>query len=316
MSLSTEGQMRASGVSAFADLGSFNKSASRTARDDQEGFRLLTVFNNRRLSYAITFVRGYLSYFDPNFLFLDKSIDKYRAPDVGLLYIFELPLLLVGSYQLIRKWNRGSATLFWWVLVAPIAAAFTLPPPNPVRSLVFLPSFQIISAVGVLAIRDAFLQIRKKKKILYFLGVVLCVGVVLVSIGYYLLQYFVHSPVEDASYWYVGRKEMVQQLSAVEDQYDRIIVSKYLDFPYIFFLYYRRVDPADYLKRGGTISGGFAEEGNTYGKYEFRSISQSERSGVQRVLFVGLPTEVFDHQAFVVDKIFYPDGSPAIVFFK
>ena len=108
---------------------------------------------------------------------------------------------------------------------------------------------------------------------------------------------------------------MVQKLASIEHQYDKIIVSNTLDFPYIFFLYYRQVDPAEYLRSGGTVSGGFTEQNNRYGQYEFRSLSPSQRSGLEKVLFVGLPLEVFK-QNLVVSTINYPDGSPAIVLFK
>ena len=315
MSFSREGQMRAAGVSAFANTDDIRRSVSRIALDESKGLRLLTIFDNRRLIYAITFLRGYFSHFDPNFLFLDKSIDKYRAPDMGLMYLFELPLFLAGAYHLIRKWSHGSALVFWWILAAPVAAAFTLQLPHPVRTLVFLPSLQIVSAVGALVTAEAIHRIYLKNRIAGSIYILFAVLTVAVSVAYYLLQYFVHLPVEDASYWYAGRKEMVQKLESYENQYDTIYVSNSLDFPYIFFLYYRHVDPRDYLNRGGTVSGGFTEQRNAYGKYSFRSISPSLRTPNKKVLFVGLPGEVF-RQQLVIDRISYPDGTPAIMFFK
>lgn len=304
MSLSAQGQMRAGGVSAFANTDDLKKSVSRIILDRAKGLGIFTIFDNRRITYSITFLRGYFSHFDPNFLFLDKSIDKYRAPDMGLLYLFELPLLLIGMYSLVRKWRQSSKVLFWWVIVSPVAAAFTLQLPHPVRTLVFLPSLQAISAVGLLIAWERYKRIHG----IYFL-------IIFLSVVYYLHQYFVFLPIEDAPYWYVGRKEMVQKLASYENHYDKIIVSRYLDMPYIFFLYYRQTDPADYLKQGGTVSGGFAEENNRYGKYIFRSLNPSLRSGTERVLFVGLPTEVFREQ-YIVDQVYYPDGSTAVVFFK
>ena len=313
MSLSVQGQTRAAGVSAFAnpdDLNAFSnpnelkKSASRITLDTKKGLQIFTIFDNRRLIYAMIFLRGYFSHFDPNFLFLDKSIEKYHAPTMGLLYLFELPLFLVGVYIMVKRWSQGSEVIFWWLLIAPVAAAFTLQLPHPVRTLVFLPTFQILSAVGLVVVWG---KIRRLRVILLL--------VIIFSFAYYLHQYFIVLPVEDAPLWYAGRKEMVKKLASLDSQYDRIIVSNALDFPYIFFLYYSKIDPIDYLKHGGTVSGGFTEENNKYGKYEFHSLNPSQRTGAQRVLFVGLPTEVFK-QNLVVSRINYPDGSPAIVLFK
>jgi hypothetical protein len=156
---------------------------------------------------------------------------------------------------------------------------------------------------------------RKKRHTVYcLLFIVLCITAVF-NIVYFFHQYFIHLPVDDAQYWYTGRKEMVEKLRTTENQYDKIIISNKLDFPYIFFLYYRPVDPASYQKVGGTVSGGFLEEGNHFSKYEFRTINISERSAPEKVLFVGTPGEEFKEKD-VIDRMYYPDGSGAIVFFK
>ena len=304
MSLSPEGQMRAAGVSAFGNPDDLKKSALRTLRDQEKGLKVFTIFDNRRMTYARTFLRGYFSHFDPSFLFLDRAIEKYRAPDMGLLYLFELPLIIVGSYMLFKKWSYSSSIVFWWMLTAPVAAAFTLQLPHPVRTLVFLPTFQIIAGVGLVTVWEKFQRIRWVILLIIFL-----------SLLYYLHQYFAFLPIEDAEYWYEGRKEMTQKIAGYEEAYDKIIVSNALDFPYIFYLYYRPVDPAVYLKQGGTVSGGFEEQKNHFGKVEFRSISTSLRDPAKKILFVGLPGEVFK-QSLTVDTVYYPDGSPAIVFFR
>ncbi len=312
MSLSPEGQMRAAGVSAFNNAADLAKSADRTLRDQSAGMKYFTVFDNRRLTYAVTFLRGYFEHFDPTFLFLDKSIEKYRAPDVGLLYVFELPLLLAGSYVLVRKWSPASAVIFWWVAIAPIAAAFTLQLPHPVRTLVFLPTFQIISAAGVVL---CIHQLKKRTSVIRYMLGFTGIFIVLVSVAYYLHQYYVVLPVEDAPYWYVGRKEMTQELTRVKSEYDAIYVSNSLDFPYVFYLYYSHTDPAVYRRQGGTVSGGFEEQRNHVGNIYFRSINTSLRNPLKKILFVGMPGEVFK-KSLVVHTVHFPDGTPAIVFFQ
>jgi len=312
MSLSPQGQMRAMGVSAFNNPADLAKSAVRTVRDTTHGLRLFTVFDNRRLVYLETFLRGYFAHFDPNFLFLDRSIDKYRAPDVGLLYLFELPLLLSGAYFLVRRWTSASALIFWWIIIAPVAAAFTLQLPHPVRTLVFLPAFQIISAVGLIVIYNA---IRKKNIVFRSLLGGAGILVIVLNVAYYIHQYYAVLPVEDAQYWYVGRKEMTAKISELKSQYDTIYVSNALDFPYIFYLYYGQINPSWYLSQGGTISGGFEEQSNHVGNVSFRSINTSLRDPAKKILFVGLPDEVFK-KSLIVDTVYYPDGTPAIEFFR
>jgi 4-amino-4-deoxy-L-arabinose transferase-like glycosyltransferase len=312
MTFSTEGQMRALGVSAFGNPDMLKRSITWTTQDVSYGQTIFTLFHNRRVEYVRTFLNGYFSHCDLNFLFGEKAIEKYRAPGVGLLYLFELPLLFIGAYMLIRKHVRGAAVVFWWLITAPIAAAFTLQFPHPVRTIVFLPTFQILAGVGIVELLE---YIKRRKILIRSIIFVLLAFLISANIVYFFHQYFVHMSVDFAPYWYTGRKEMVKKLEGLEDQYDRIIISNKLDFPYIFFLYYRPVDPALYQAAGGTVSGGFLEEGNHFGKYEFRNISVLQRDPLEKVLFLGLPGEEFKEK-FVVDRIYYPNGTPAVVFFR
>lgn len=303
---SIEGRMRAIGVSAFDNPDILKQSITWIDYDTKTEHGIFTLFHNRRIQYITVFLKGYFSHFDPTFLFLDKAIDKYRAPGVGLMYLFELPFLIIGLYQLIRKWSTGSGVILWWLVIAPVAAAFTLQLPHPGRTQTFLPALQIITAVGIIeSVRNRFFRGK----------IIILAVVVVVSVVYFVHQYFVHLPIDNAEYWYAGRKELFEKLRTYEDSYDRIVVSNQLDFPYIFFLYYRSIDPLTYQKQGGTVSGGFTEEKNKFSTYEFRSIHESFRSATERVLFAGLPNEVFNNDA-VVDTIYYPNGSKAIVIFR
>ena len=303
---SIEGRMRAIGVSAFANPDDIKRTISMTLWDKVHGLDAFALLHNRRIQYTETFLRGYFSHFDLNFLFLDKSIERYRAPGVGLMYLFELPFLFIGLYQLFRTWSPESGVIVWWLVTAPVAAAFTLQFPHPGRAETFLPAFQIITAVGII---EAVRKAASKWKYM------LLVAIIMVSVIYFIHQYFVHLPVLNAPYWYVGRKEMTQKIVLYENEYDKIFVSNALDFPYIFYLYYRPVDPAAYQMQGGTVSGGFLEQNNRFGKVEFRSISTSQRDPLKKILFVGLPGEVFK-TSLIVDTIYYPDKSEAIVFFE
>jgi 4-amino-4-deoxy-L-arabinose transferase-like glycosyltransferase len=309
LSLSLEGQMRAIGVSSFSNPADLNLSISRIIFDQKNNLSVYSFFHNRRFEYLTIFLRGYFSHFDLNFLFLDKAIERYRAPGVGLLYLFELPLLFMGIYQLIRQWSAGAALVLWWVIISPVAAAFTMQLPHPVRTIVFLPVIQIIAAFGAVEIFSKAKQ--RLTGVLVYIFIACCVT----NSVYFFHQYFVHMPVENAKYWYAGRKEMVDKLAQYENSYDRIVVSNQLDFPYIFFLYYKQVDPYKYQQEGGTKSGGFNENGNAWGTYEFRSLSSFIANPYEKVLFVGIPGEEFK-KSLIIDTLYYPDSSPAIVFFR
>ena len=73
----------------------------KLARDQANNDKLGIVLDNRRIVYAKTVIQGYLSHFDLNWLFLKGDNARHHAPNMGLLYLFELPFLFIGIYMLI-----------------------------------------------------------------------------------------------------------------------------------------------------------------------------------------------------------------------
>ena len=56
-------------------------------------------FHNKLTSYSLTFLDNYFKHFSYDFLFTDAGLpDRYRVPGMGLLYLFELPLLGFGIF--------------------------------------------------------------------------------------------------------------------------------------------------------------------------------------------------------------------------
>jgi hypothetical protein len=77
-------------------------------RDRISGNIIGEVFDNRRVAYAKTVAAGYLSHFDFNWLFIRGDISRHHAPFMGLIYLVELPFILIGIYVLIfGKFSRS-----------------------------------------------------------------------------------------------------------------------------------------------------------------------------------------------------------------
>ena len=104
---------------------------------------------------------------------------------------------------------------------------------------------------------------------------------------------------------------MTEYLMQVKNDYDRIVVSYKLEWPYMFMLYYSRYDPVLYLAQGGTKSGGWREEGNAYENYEFRAFKPEDFDD-PGTLLVGTPDELIGRIE-PIKVINFLDGQPAIV---
>ena len=280
------------------------KSVAKYNWDTQRGSLLGQFLNDRRFEWVKVYASGYLSHFSPKWLFVTGDHPRHHAPDSGLLYLWTIPFLCAGFLVLIKKSKDLAHYFIGWLLLAPIAAAFTFEAPHAVRTLVILPSFQIITAIGLwAALRHvyAFMQsaVDGYKKIIIIVVSFCFVGFSLFEITRYLNLYFVHMNVEYSKYWQYGYKQAVDYAEDHSAEYKKIVVSTDLEQPYIFFLFYSTYDPKKYL----------AQEGPLFNKYEFRKIDWPNEKKDGSILYIGTPGEiVYGNRA----NITYPDGTPAI----
>src|SRR3990167_3888287 len=120
---SISGQLRYKGTTIFADVSHKFRASELIAQDKESGHELSgRIFHNRRLVYIPILIDNYLSHFRPNFLFTSADMDRHHAPEVGLLYLWDLPFILAGIYFLIRKdfELKPKIIVFWWFLIAPV----------------------------------------------------------------------------------------------------------------------------------------------------------------------------------------------------
>jgi len=305
--------LRAKGTSFAADLTPFlAKTAERTLRDYQNHDYLGLILDNRRITYFQTFLRNYLSHFDLNWLFLTGDDARHHAPEMGLLYLWELPFLLWGIYSLIfaKISRKAKLLIFTWFLIAPIPAAFSSGAPHGVRTLRFLPIHQIFVAFGLLNFWQA---IKSKKPLFKFALFSPVIILALFNFAYYLNQYFVQQNYDYSQYWQYGYREAIREINGIEDHYQKIVVSNepHLDQSYIFFLYYLKYDPEAYQKSGGTVSGGFAETHKGFDQYTFRPIKWEEEEKNPEILYVGRPEDFFG-EVKLIKTIYFLDGEEAI----
>ncbi len=305
IALSDAGQVRFKGASVYSDLSPKYKESNLLLDDEQNGQLLVgMILHNRRLVYAPIILKNYFSHFDPSFLFFAADMDRHHAPLMGLLYLWELPFIVAGIYFLVRKQiaNSSKILVLWWFAIAPIAASVTWGVPHSLRSVMYLPMYQIFTALGIYF----FLKKSKSKLITVFISISF-----LLNFSFYLHQYHHHMPLEFSEAWKYGRKQAALYSESIKDNYDRVIVSTKLEQPHEFWLYYLKYDPKTYLETGGTVSGGFLEERNKFDKYLFRPIDYERQKYEARTLFVGYPEE-FPQHGNILKTINYLNGEPAI----
>ncbi len=242
------------------------------------------VYYNRHLYPVEVFTEGYLTHFSPEWLFTNASATaSFKAPYVGLLYLWELPLILIGIFVVIfsRFFDKKIKWLiFLWFFLAPIPAAIATQTPHANRTYVFVIPLQIFAAVGL-----AYLFYRFKKLwivIVAFFAVIATAGII-----NFCNNYFVVFPkAQSHSFSYALSKTIPYVI--VHQNNKKVIFSNEdsLYQSYMVFLFDSHFDPALYQKLGGSKSGGYAAT-HTFSQYAFRPIVWDKDQLLSNVLFVG-----------------------------
>jgi 4-amino-4-deoxy-L-arabinose transferase-like glycosyltransferase len=209
--------------------------------------KVTRMIHNKISNYGQTFVTNYFEYFTGQFLFLKGGKPVwYQIPNMGLLYLIELPFIIAGFVYLMSQKKILAFVPLVWMLVAPMTASITTDDvPNINRVIVLFPIFEIYATVGFFALLDA---IPKRYKLG---GVALVVFALLINTGYFYHQYVVHGKTHTTQFRFNGFKELVLTLNAENPtSYDSIIVTKTQGGIYPHFLFFTKYDPATYQKDG------------------------------------------------------------------
>lgn len=246
------------------------------------------VIHNRRIVAFQIFTENYVSHLDPRWLFLNTGSDRHKVPNLGLFYIWQAPLILLGVYLLLK--GKIDAKVKWlisgWLIFSPLPAAITTDAPHAMRAFTLLPVVTILSALGLTYFFDLF---KNFSKFLWlFSGIVSLVSLC----SFYQNYFFVFPQTQSKSFQY-ALAQAIPYVWQISGQYEKIVFSNRDDLyqSYMFFLFFTRYDPKLYHEQGGTLSGGFAET-HKFGKFEFRPIDRGSEEKNPKILYVGTPQEL------------------------
>ncbi len=302
---------RARSTSFIAENKFFSHTAERVSVDKENNDLIGLVLDNRRVVYLRQSAGAYLSHFNPNWLFIEGDLPRHHAPNMGLLYLWELPFILIGLYFLIfgKFSKKAKLFIFSWFLISPIPAAVTNDVPHAVRTLNFLPTYQIFTALGIysfLVWLKSFVKMDPFRYLIIGLGILL----VLFNFLFYLNQYFSQQNYYYSKEWQYGYKEAVEYVSSQANGYEKIVISNEvpLDQSYIFFLFHLKYPPLEFQDAKTTVGN------HSFSKYEFREIDWNNDQNLENTLFVGRAEDIGSGK--ILKTINYLNGETAIVIAK
>lgn len=236
--ISNGGATRFGGVGLTADYGPLAR-AEELLNHHANTKLFNRVIHNRRLLYIISWAQKYTSHFDPNFLFIEgDSVPRSKSPDMGQLYLVELPLIILGITFLLKHYSTNALTLLClsWLFVSPIASSLTFQAPSALRSLPITIPLAILTGIGL------FTLLKSSSK--YFPHNIFFLTVIIVfSIFYYFDAYFIHSPKRFPFAWNSGFESIIPFLEKNKANFDNIYFTDKYDQPYILYLFFTQYPP-------------------------------------------------------------------------
>lgn len=282
---SSQASLRFKEVNIFSDISVIHRTNQEIKNDDNAVWS--KIIHNRRLTYGVEYLKHYFDNFNPAFLFVKGDGNpKFSTQDVGQLYLWDLPFLIVGILVLF-KFRQG----YWWVIpiwliLGVLPAGTARETPHALRIETVLPTYQIITAYGFIFFIQSLKNIKPVFKKTIYAGLSF---LLLINIMYYLHGYYAHYPREYSGEWQYGYKESIQYIRDEEKKYDAIYITDTLGRPYVYYLFYLKIHP-DIFRKDSEVrrdSFGFVNV-ERVGKYYF-GYSKEDIRNKSNALFIDSP---------------------------
>lgn len=235
--LNNGGTTRFGGVGITADYGPIARTEELL---NQHGAPLLInrIFHNKYLLYTLSWAQKYASHFDLNFLFVSgDEVPRSKSPDMGQLYLIELPFLLLGITYVLKSKTKLKQLLLPWIFIGPIASSLTFQAPSALRALPMVIPLSVFVAAGIYYL---FCLIPKSFTKIFIIILVLIYSY---SLTYYLDAYFIHAPIRYSFAWNTGFNKIVPFIQSQKNLYRDIYITDKYDQPYILYLFYSKYPP-------------------------------------------------------------------------
>lgn len=274
------------------------------------------LIHNRVTYLAFYYSQNYLAHFTPDFLFINGAPHKqHHVQGVGQMYLFQLPLCLVGLFFLFKNKFKYRWVVINWILLGIIPVATTNDSiPHALRTLIVAPAYELICAYGAYIIGS---KLNKK-----YLPISLLIStlIILISVGIYLNNFYNIYPKLYSRDWQYGNKQVAEYIQKNYDKYDLIVYSRTYGEPHMFTLFYLNYDPAKFQKNPNLVR---FETFNwvrvlNFDKFYFPDLGDEgtrfsdivNQNPRKRILFIGKPGDFPANQP-IIYKVNFLNGNEA-----
>lgn len=268
------------------------------------------LFHSELLDQGRGVLQRYLTHLSPRFLFSEGDWTNLRHSlyKHGNFYLIEIVPLAIGLFIFLSGLKAKSYRLLAsWLLLAPLPAAFSRDLVSAVRSLPLAIPLILITGLGLSHIVKSKIMITVYCLLFTFF------------IVYYLDLYYIHGPHYSAPDWVSVYKKAYQDIADNLTDYSKFIVTDKLGQPYIFALFYLKIDPSIYQEQAKLTASETGDVGRveSFQNFIFRPVFWPELRGLTSTLFIGDQYELPEKDLNItgltrLDDIYYPNGQHAL----
>lgn len=265
-------------------------------------------------------LKRYLNYLQPEFLFINGlNMTLPGTFGLGLVYLFELPWLVLGIVEFIRRKIPYKNLFIIWLLTGIIPDSITNNQQHAGRLLHIAPVVILITTLGAVCFFKWIFGLSKVyMKAILLGGFFIFSSVILIHA---FLTFYLHFPQARGEAFDEGLKQAALYIRNHQSNYKEIVFDPrrgvegpyIVSNPYLYVLFYTEYNPFTYQTEP-KLSSKDATYFYKFNKYTFRNINWMEDRERKDTLFIGSPWS-FPEKEFkegeLLEKIYISNGRPA-----
>ena len=224
------------GLSSALNMVEAHKIVDHEIANAQAPLIVSRIFNNK-LTYALRIFReNYLGAFSIEYLFTKGEAQPiYNLWWRGVLYLIELPLILLGIFYLLQLNKKGFVFIVLSLILAPLPSGIA-GPTYVSRAFYMIFFTSVLTAGGILQITHWLKKNQLKYPILAMIFLLYSL-----HIASYLYQYYARYAIYGAEAWFRSTKEVSQYVAQQKEQ--KIIYANSTFFEVVNYAFYKQIKP-------------------------------------------------------------------------
>lgn len=224
----------------FQDKQKTSLSVELERRASNEPQLIKSLYHNKFTYWGRTFATNYLTAFSPQYLFLDQEANGiYSIWNRGEMYIFELPLFIIGFLYLFTKKRKEFYLILMFLLISPLPSALGIGTPTWTSRSAFM-VFWLYAFVGA----GIYYLITGFKKLKFrYLILIIVLILYTYSVTGYLMQYYYDWSRVNSKYFSTTTKDLIYTTNKYIKERKKVIISGVRPVDFLQFAFYNKIDP-------------------------------------------------------------------------